>query len=29
MARASREAYPSLAAFVQAVLEREGKGGGG
>jgi hypothetical protein len=26
MARASRESYPSLAAWVEAVLEREGKG---
>jgi hypothetical protein len=26
MARAHRENYPSLAAWVQAVLEREGKG---
>jgi hypothetical protein len=26
MARAHREAYPSLAAWVQALLEREGKG---
>jgi hypothetical protein len=26
MARASRENYPSLAALVQAVLAREGKG---
>jgi hypothetical protein len=26
MARAHREKYPSLAAWVQAVLEREGKG---
>jgi hypothetical protein len=26
MARASRGSYPSLAAWVQAVLEREGKG---
>jgi hypothetical protein len=25
MARASREGYPSLAALVQAVLEREGR----
>ena len=26
LARAHREEYPSLAAWVQAVLEREGKG---
>ena len=26
MARAHRENYPSLSAWVQAVLEREGKG---
>jgi hypothetical protein len=26
MVRAHREAYPSLAALVQALLEREGKG---
>lgn len=26
MARASRERYPSLAGFVQAILEREGVG---
>ena len=28
MARASRESYPSLAAWVQAVLEQEGRGSG-
>jgi hypothetical protein len=28
MSRASRENYPSLAAWVQAVMEREGEGVG-